>query len=223
LGGQGGKKASARSNILELGNVIQFVLVAPSKNKTAHDLSQGREWMLLWQHKNLRYHFKKFQILYQWLNLIEKISPDTPIENYHREKLQAPLYLHLLNAIISLDQIRAQSLVEIKSFFLFRICFILGIAARTDECLFCATKLTVSSRWLSFIIQEGGFSCEACQETKYENHFFLWHAWEWAKNSNWKRVDELGENKIFSKSPYEQIKNYTAHHLNLSRDSFREE
>ena len=225
MGGQGGKKTHSRANILELGNVIQFVPVISKKNGFAqgHGLCQCKEWVLQWQHKKLRYDFKKFQVLTDWLFVLEKISLEASLEDLKKSQHLDPLYLHLSNAIVSLDGLdvsvnSVKVLDQIKTFFWLRLCFILGVAPRLDECMMCMSPLTMESGGRMLMIDLGGFICTHCQGSHEENHFDLWLFWKISMHLNWKKIDSFKFNG--TNSHYDIVKNYSSHHLSLTwRDS----
>ncbi|MDH4469335.1 MAG: hypothetical protein QE271_14850 [Bacteriovoracaceae bacterium] len=219
MGGQGGKKTHSRSNILELGNIIQFVPVISKKGGFVQDLWQGKEWVLLWQHKKIRYDFKKFQVLTDWLMIMEKISLEASFEELKKSQNLDPLYLHISNAIVSLDQADVsedaiRTLDQLKTFFLLRLCFILGVAPRIDECMMCLSPLTLESGERMLMVDAGGFVCADCQSLHRENHFDVWLSWKMSMLLNWKKIEHFKFDRM--NIHYEMVRNYSSHHLSLT-------
>lgn len=226
LGGQGGRK-KIRSQILELGNVVQITLTESSRklSEGSMSLKQCREWSLVWQHQNLRYHYGSYQLLINWLQQIERVSTEHggggELSQGHES---AQLYSHLGNALTVLDQYAKQgdskSLPFLELYFSLRLYCLLGVAPRTDGCLGCQSSLHEGGRQRHFQMASGGFYCENCQHERSNSSLNfdqseIWNAWRWAKGTNWKSLGEFESQVRPSSGLWDSVKSYGQYHMTI--------
>jgi DNA repair protein RecO len=223
-GGRGGGRRH-RAGLLDLGYMLKFEL-QQTRSRGSSDLVTAREWSSVWAHQHLRHHYQAFYLLAIFLDLVKRLSVEADLQDPHEsdDQEQEGVFTVLSNAVFHLDErcSRADSNITINLhlvFFLIKLIYHSGIYPDTKSCLECHSSLVKARGELTFLLEQGGFLCPACQ-TESGN--------EWGREL-WTNLHEIVQVTYQEISNYEQrqiawpvleiLYRYLSHHHNLRLSS----
>ena len=173
MGGRGGGKKH-KPGVLELGYLIKVEL---RRMRSTADLFVAKEWSLGWVHQNIRFHYRAFEVMCFFLELVGKIAVE--------EDLHAPSSMGgghertfgtLANGLFYLEERTAAkqfSPTYDASLFVSKLLMAQGVFPVLRECVFCGINFGSESA-VTFVPEQGGFACTGCDPRQQGEEGGLW-------------------------------------------------
>ena len=194
MGGRGGGK-KLKPGVLELGYLIKVEL---RRSRSTASLAVAGEWTPGWVHQNIRFHYRAFEMMCFFLELVGKIAVE--------EDLHAPAasggghektFGTLANGLFYLEEKAATKCLTPAyeaSLFVSKLLMAQGVFPVLRECVFCGVPLGPESA-VTFISEQGGFACTGCGPRHQGEEGDLWRFLHRMGHSSYKELsrEERGE------------------------------
>ncbi len=173
FGGRGGG-AKKKTSLLEVGHLLQVQL---ARAKSGTQLIAAKEWVLKWQHQSIRYHYKSFNLMALYSELIGRLAVETSaLDLSEKDATQGEgLFILLSNALFYLEKDSSDKKTNLKrhlNYFLGKLLFHLGIYPERTQCALCGLPLGFEND-IALSFTHGGFVLRSEVERVEEYNFTL--------------------------------------------------
>jgi recombinational DNA repair protein (RecF pathway) len=211
-GGQGGGKLH-KPSAFDVGTMVRLTI---RENKAARkegaELMTVQEHQRLWEPQLIRHEIQAFYLSCLYFEIIQKFALQYHPDHSGVTSDQEGVFSVLSNGVFYLEEaLKNQSFSPSQqlSLFMIKLLYHLGIMPDTDSCGYCAARLMESAS-VTFLSDQGQFSCGACMSAGNEKGFLLR-----LKKGAQTRFQDYAELTHSSFDEADKLLQYFCHHFHL--------
>jgi len=174
-GGQGGGKHH-KPTIFEVGSMIKITIRDHKSKIQEQELMVASESQRTWEPIHVRHNIQAYYLVCLYFEIVQKFAQHFRLsESQYDDREHESIFVVLSNAIFYANDSLDKKQFEVSqhlTLFMIKLLYHLGIMPETDNCSHCGADL-MQENHISFLAQEGQFSCVNCVNTPENQKGFL--------------------------------------------------